>query len=77
MNTCRVRWLVKTPTTGNCREQNLLPSEDRSKENRFSNITHQPVSRVEKMINERPLRTSNQQTPNAVFLQKLKVVLIT
>jgi IS30 family transposase len=35
------------------------------------------VSQVEKMINERPVRKFNYQTPNAVFLHKFKVALIT
>ncbi|MBS1489716.1 MAG: hypothetical protein JSS93_04255 [Bacteroidetes bacterium] len=35
------------------------------------------VSQVEKMINERPVRKFNYLTPNAVFLRKLKVELIT
>jgi IS30 family transposase len=43
----------------------------------FTKVTHQQVRRVEKMINERPVRKFNYQTPNAVFLQKLKVALIT
>jgi IS30 family transposase len=34
------------------------------------------VSQVEKMINERPVRKFNYQTPNTVFLQKFKVELI-
>jgi IS30 family transposase len=43
----------------------------------FTKVTHQQVRRVEKMINERPVRKFNYLTPNAVFLQKLKVALIT
>lgn len=43
----------------------------------FTKVTTKQVSRVEKMINERPVRKFNYQTPNAVFLQKLKVALIT
>jgi len=34
-------------------------------------VTHQQVKHVEKMINERPVRKFNYQTPNAVFLQKI------
>ncbi len=43
----------------------------------FTKVTAKQVSHVEKMINERPVRKFNYQTPNAVFLQKLKVALIT
>jgi transposase, IS30 family len=43
----------------------------------FTLVTAKQVSQVEKMINERPVRKFNYQTPNAVFLQKLKVALIT
>jgi IS30 family transposase len=43
----------------------------------FTKVTAKQVSQVEKMINERPVRKFNYQTPNAVFLQKLKVALIT
>jgi IS30 family transposase len=43
----------------------------------FTKVTARQVSRVEKLINERPVRKFNYQTPNAVFLQKLKVALIT
>ncbi|MBX2965559.1 MAG: IS30 family transposase [Cyclobacteriaceae bacterium] len=43
----------------------------------FTKVTARQVSRVEKMINERPVRKFNYQTPNNVFLQKLKVALIT
>jgi IS30 family transposase len=42
----------------------------------FTQVTAKRVSEVEKMINERPVRKFNYQTPNAVFLQKLKVALI-
>jgi len=42
----------------------------------FTKVTAQRIKRVEKMINERPVRKFNYQTPNAVFLQKLKVALI-
>jgi IS30 family transposase len=35
------------------------------------------VSQVEKMINERPVRKFNYQTPNPVFLQKLTVAVVT
>jgi IS30 family transposase len=35
------------------------------------------VSQVEKMINERPVRKFNYQTPNTVFLQKLTVAVVT
>jgi transposase, IS30 family len=43
----------------------------------FTLVSAKRVSQVEKMINERPVRKFNYQTPNAVFLQKLKVALIT
>lgn len=43
----------------------------------FTTVTTKQVRKVEKMINERPVRKFNYQTPNAVFLQKLKVALIT
>lgn len=43
----------------------------------FTLVTAKRVSQVEKLINERPIRKFNYQTPNAVFLQKLKVALIT
>lgn len=43
----------------------------------FALISVKRVRQVEKMINERPVRKFNYQTPNAVFLQKLKVALIT
>jgi IS30 family transposase len=43
----------------------------------FTKVTTRQVRQVEKMINERPIRKFNYQTPNAVFLQKLKVALIT
>lgn len=43
----------------------------------FTLVTAKRVSQVEKIINERPVRKFNYQTPNAVFLQKLKVALIT
>ena len=43
----------------------------------FTFVTTKQVRDVEKMINERPVRKFNYQTPNAVFLQKLKVALIT
>jgi len=43
----------------------------------FTKVTARHVSRVEKMINERPVRKFNYKTPNAVFLQKLIVALIT
>ena len=43
----------------------------------FTKVTHQQVRHVEKMINERSVRKFNYQTPNVVFLQKLKVALIT
>jgi IS30 family transposase len=42
----------------------------------FTKVTHQQVKQVEKMINERPVRKFKYQTPNTVFLQKLKVALI-
>lgn len=43
----------------------------------FTKVTAKQVRRVEKMLNERPVRKFNYQTPNAVFLRKLKVALIT
>lgn len=43
----------------------------------FATVTTRQIRKVEKMINERPVRKFNYQTPNAVFLQKLKVALIT
>ncbi len=43
----------------------------------FTKVTPQQVNQVEKMINERPVRKFNYQTPNDVFLQKLRVALIT
>lgn len=42
----------------------------------FTKVTARQVNQVEKMINERPVRKFNYLTPNAVFLQKLKVALI-
>ena len=42
----------------------------------FKNITTKEVKTVENMINNRPVRKFNYQTPNAVFLQKLNVALI-
>lgn len=47
------------------------------KQTDFSQVTAKRVSQVEKMINERPVRKFKYQTPNEVFLQKLKVALIT
>jgi hypothetical protein len=35
-----------------------------------------PDAQVKKFINERPVRKFNYQTPNALFLQKLKGALI-
>lgn len=43
----------------------------------FTKVTTRQVRQVEKMINERPIRKFDYQTPNAVFLQKLKVAPIT
>ena len=43
----------------------------------FTLVIAKRVSQVEKIINERPVRKFDYQTPNAVFLQKLKVALIT
>jgi IS30 family transposase len=43
----------------------------------FTLVSAKQMSPVEKMINERPVRKFNYQTPNTVFLQKLKVALIT
>jgi IS30 family transposase len=43
----------------------------------FTLVSAKRVSQVEKMINERPARKFNYQTPNTVFLQKFKVALIT
>jgi IS30 family transposase len=43
----------------------------------FAQVSARRVSQVEKMINERPVRKFNYQTPNDVFLQKLRVALIT
>jgi IS30 family transposase len=43
----------------------------------FTLVSAKRVSQVEKMINERPVRKFNYQTPNTVFLQKFKVALIT
>lgn len=43
----------------------------------FSVVTAQQVKKVEKLINERPVRKFGYQTPNAVFLLKSKVALIT
>ncbi len=42
----------------------------------FTLVSATRVSQIEKMINERPVRKFNYQTPNAVFLRKLKVALI-
>lgn len=42
----------------------------------FTKVTSQRVNQVQKMINERPVRKFNYQTPNDVFLQKLRVALI-
>jgi IS30 family transposase len=39
----------------------------------LSQISFNRVRQVEKMINERPVRKFNYQTPNAVFLQKLEL----
>jgi len=43
----------------------------------FSLITAARVKQVETLINERPVRKFKYQSPNAVFLRKLKVALIT
>jgi IS30 family transposase len=45
------------------------------KKSDFTLVSAKRVS--QKMINERPVRKFNYQTPNTVFLQKLKVALIT
>lgn len=37
----------------------------------FTKVTFGEVKRVEKMLNERPVRKFKYQTPNAVFLQKI------
>lgn len=42
----------------------------------FSMVSSQQVKKVEKMINDRPVRKFQYKTPNAVFLQKLRVALI-
>lgn len=43
----------------------------------FTNVTPRQVKKVEQIINERPVRKFGYQTPNAVFLRKAKVALIT
>ena len=43
----------------------------------FTLVSAGRVKQVENLINKRPVRKFNYQTPNAVFLQKLKVALIT
>lgn len=43
----------------------------------FSKVTHDNVKKVEKLINNRPVRKFNYQTPNDVFLRKTPVALIT
>jgi transposase, IS30 family len=46
------------------------------KQTDFTKVTSYHVKRVEKLINQRPVRKFNYQSPNDVFLQKLKVALI-
>jgi IS30 family transposase len=42
----------------------------------FTTISSAHVKKVEKMINERPVRKFNYKTPNDVFLQKRRVALM-
>lgn len=42
----------------------------------FTLVTAKRINQVEKLINERPVRKFKYKTPNAVFLQKLRVALI-
>ena len=42
----------------------------------FNNVTNSDIKKVEKMINNRPVRKFNYQTPNEVYLLKAKVALI-
>jgi transposase, IS30 family len=46
------------------------------KQTDFTKVTSYRVKRVENLINQRPVRKFNYQSPNDVFLQKLKVALI-
>jgi transposase, IS30 family len=43
----------------------------------FSKITHQEVRKVEKIINDRPVRKFGYKTPNEIFLRKARVAVIT
>lgn len=42
----------------------------------LTSVSPKDIKKVEVMINERPVRKFDYQTPNAVFLQKLKVALV-
>ena len=42
----------------------------------FNNVTNSDIKKVEKIINNRPVRKFNYQTPNEVYLLKAKVALI-
>lgn len=42
----------------------------------FNNVTTRNIKKVETMINNRPVRKFNYQTPNEVYLLKAKVALI-
>jgi IS30 family transposase len=42
----------------------------------FSSVTPNQIRKVEEMINERPVRKFNYRTPNAVFLLKQRVALM-
>ena len=42
----------------------------------FNNVTANDIKKVEKMINNRPVRKFNYKTPNEVYLLKAKVALI-
>ena len=43
----------------------------------FSKVSSAYISKIKKMINNRPVRKFNYLIPNNVFLQKLKVAVIT
>ncbi len=42
----------------------------------FNNVTNSDIKKVETMINNRPVRKFNYQTPNEVYLLKAKIALI-
>ena len=42
----------------------------------FNDVTNNDIKKVEKMINNRPVRKFNYKTPNEVYLLKAKIALI-